>query len=51
VELEEAIRQWIGDGQLTFIHLRISQGSPPELGRPTVKPFEVKDRLIKFMAR
>lgn len=50
VELEEAINQWTRDSQLTFIHLRISRGSPPELGRPTVKPFEVKDRLIKFMA-
>ena len=50
VELEEAIIQWKNMSQLTFIHLRISQGSPPELGRPTVKPFEVKERLIKFMA-
>lgn len=48
-ELEDAIKQWRAENQLTFIHLRISQGSPPELGRPTVKPFEVKDRLIKFM--
>ena len=48
-ELEEAIKQWKKDGQLTFIHLKISSGSPPELGRPTVKPFEVKDRLIKFI--
>ncbi len=48
-ELEEAIRQWKTENQLTFIHIKISQGSPPELGRPTVKPYEVKDRLIKFM--
>jgi phosphonopyruvate decarboxylase len=48
-ELEDAITQWKSDHQLTFIHLKISQGSPPELGRPTVKPYEVKDRLIKFM--
>jgi phosphonopyruvate decarboxylase len=50
LELEDAIKQWKSNNQLTFIHLRISQGSPPELGRPTVKPFEVKERLIKFMA-
>lgn len=49
-ELEDAIKQWKTSDQLTFIHLKISQGSPPELGRPTVKPFEVKDRLIKFMS-
>lgn len=48
-ELESAIKEWKKEGQLTFIHLRISQGSPAELGRPTVKPFEVKERLIKFI--
>jgi phosphonopyruvate decarboxylase len=48
-DLTEVITQWKKDGELTFVHLRISQGSPPELGRPTVKPFEVKDRLIKFI--
>ncbi len=49
-ELESAIKEWKKEGQLTFIHLRISQGSPAELGRPTVKPFEVKERLIKFIS-
>ena len=49
-ELEEAVREWKSNAQLTFIHLRISQGSPAELGRPTVKPFEVKERLMKFIA-
>jgi phosphonopyruvate decarboxylase len=48
-DLTDIINQWKKDGELTFVHLRISQGSPPELGRPTVKPFEVKDRLIKFI--
>ncbi len=48
-ELEETITQWKKSGVLTFVHLKISQGSPPELGRPTVKPFEVKERLIKFI--
>jgi phosphonopyruvate decarboxylase len=49
-ELEAAIKEWKKDGRLTFIHLKISQGSPAELGRPTVKPFEVKERLIKFIS-
>ncbi len=48
-ELEEAIGQWKKNPELTFVHLKISQGSPAELGRPTVKPFEVKDRLIQFI--
>jgi len=49
-ELQEAIIQWKQNGDLTFIHMQISQGSPPELGRPTVKPYEVKDRLLKFIS-
>jgi len=49
-ELEQAIERWKQNGDLTFIHLQISQGSPPELGRPTVKPYEVKDRLLKFIS-
>ena len=49
-ELEQAIKRWKQNGDLTFIHLQISQGSPPELGRPTVKPYEVKDRLLKFIS-
>ncbi|HKZ37284.1 MAG TPA: phosphonopyruvate decarboxylase [Chryseolinea sp.] len=48
-ELEESIEQWKKNPELTFIHMKISQGSPAELGRPTVKPFEVKDRLIQFI--
>lgn len=48
-ELEDGINQWKNQPQLTFILLKISQGSPAELGRPTVRPFEVKERLIKFI--
>ena len=36
------------DGPL-FIHLRIKSGSPKDLGRPKVKPFEVKERLMNFL--
>jgi phosphonopyruvate decarboxylase len=49
-ELKNAVKQWKLEGELTFIHMQISQGSPPELGRPTVKPYEVKDRLLKFIS-
>ena len=49
-ELHEAVKKWKQGGDLTFIHLQISQGSPAELGRPTVKPYEVKDRLLKFIS-
>lgn len=49
-ELEAAITAWKQNGTLTFIHLQIAQGSPAELGRPTVKPYEVKERLQKFIS-
>ncbi|HTE34630.1 MAG TPA: thiamine pyrophosphate-dependent enzyme, partial [Chryseolinea sp.] len=49
-ELKDVIKKWKSDSVLTFVHLQISQGSPAELGRPTVKPFEVKERLLKFIS-
>lgn len=33
----------------TLIHFRIRKGSPEGLGRPKVKPFEVKQRLMKHL--
>lgn len=33
----------------TFIHFKIKKGSPKTLGRPGVKPYEVKERLEKFI--
>lgn len=33
----------------TLLHLKIRPGSPAELGRPTVKPHEVKDRFMQFL--
>jgi phosphonopyruvate decarboxylase len=49
VELSEAINDWKKAGGLNFIRLQIAQGSPAELGRPTVKPYQVKERLMKFI--
>jgi len=49
-ELQVTVKRWKENGDLTFVHLQIAQGSPPELGRPTVKPHEVKERLLKFIA-
>ena len=48
-ELDELIKGWKESGGLTFIHLRIDKGSPEKLGRPTIKPYQVKDRLMKFI--
>lgn len=49
-ELQSAIRKWKRKKGLTFIHMRIAQGSKQPLGRPTVKPCEVNRRLQSFIA-
>ncbi len=33
----------------SLLHLKIRPGSPKELGRPTVKPHEVKERFMEFL--
>lgn len=48
-ELREELNNWSANPKATFIHLRIAKGSPKELGRPTIKPFEVKERLMNFL--
>ncbi|NUN46930.1 phosphonopyruvate decarboxylase [bacterium] len=48
-ELEQRIKEWKTNGGLTFLYMRISKGSPPELGRPKVKPYQVKERLMAFL--
>jgi len=48
-ELTKAIIKWKMHGGLTFIHLKIAKGSTKELGRPSIKPHEVKERLMKFI--
>jgi len=35
----------------SLIHVKVSSGSDPSLGRPTLEPFQVKDRFMKFLAR
>lgn len=34
----------------SLVHVKIRQGSPKNLGRPTVKPHEVKERFMAFLA-
>lgn len=48
-ELESEIRRWKKDGGLTLLYMKISKGSPPELGRPKIKPYQVKERLMEFV--
>jgi phosphonopyruvate decarboxylase len=49
LELENRIREWKNNRQLTFLHMKIAQGSSQKLGRPKLKPFEVKERLQVFL--
>ncbi|MFO1445079.1 phosphonopyruvate decarboxylase [Bacillus sp. Bva_UNVM-123] len=48
-ELEEQIQLWKKTNGLTFLYLKISKGSEPNLGRPKISPSEVKIRLRKFI--
>ncbi|MGK0290463.1 MAG: phosphonopyruvate decarboxylase [bacterium] len=34
-----------------FIHFRTQIGSPDDLGRPKIKPFEVKERMMNFISK
>jgi phosphonopyruvate decarboxylase len=48
-ELEAALSEWKKTKGLTFLYLKISKSSKEQLGRPKVKPFEVKERLQRFL--
>ncbi len=48
-EFDRYIQDWKKSPTLTFIHLKTEKGSPKELARPTVKPFEVKQRLMNLI--
>lgn len=48
-EMREMLEQWAAHPTLTFIYLQTTKGQKENLGRPKVKPFEVKDRLMTFL--
>jgi phosphonopyruvate decarboxylase len=48
-ELEMGIKEWKITKELTFIHMKIAAGSSDRLGRPHLKPYEVKERLLKYL--
>lgn len=50
-ELESSIRDWKRTKGLTFLYMKIAKGSKETLGRPHIKPYEVKERLMKFLDR
>ena len=48
-ELENRIRAWKREPVLTFLHVRVKKGSKPNLGRPSITPKAVKERLMGFI--
>lgn len=48
-ELEQQIASWQKHKSLTFIYLRTAIGQKENLGRPKIKPYQVKERLMKFL--
>ncbi|ADN02500.1 phosphonopyruvate decarboxylase [Spirochaeta thermophila] len=50
-ELKRVVNEWESQGGLAFVHVRIRQGTLPDLGRPKVKPFEVAKRIAHFIEK
>lgn len=48
-ELKAFIKEWKKKKGLTFLYLKISKASKPNLSRPNIKPYEVKERLQHFL--
>lgn len=48
-ELESRIKDWQQERNLTFLYVKIAKGSKENLGRPKIKPQEVKERLKVFL--
>jgi phosphonopyruvate decarboxylase len=49
VELEDSLKEWKKTKGLTFLYLKISTSSKEQLSRPNLKPYEVKERLQRFI--
>jgi phosphonopyruvate decarboxylase len=48
-EFETEVKKWLEKPILTFMHVKVVKGTKENLGRPKIKPYEVKDRLIRFI--
>jgi phosphonopyruvate decarboxylase len=48
-ELESGIIEWQKNPELTFMYIRVRRGTKENLGRPAIKPYQVKDRLMEFL--
>jgi len=50
-ELKEQILAWKTEKKLTFLYLPISRKSSEQIGRPIIKPYEVKERLRHYLQK
>jgi len=48
-EVRAAVRQLRQAAGPSLLHIKLRPGSPKNLGRPTVKPHEVKERFMQFL--
>jgi phosphonopyruvate decarboxylase len=48
-QLEASLKEWKQAKGLTFLYMEISTNAKEELGRPQIKPYEVKERLQRFL--
>lgn len=48
-ELTAAIEAWKKQPSFTFMYIRIRKGTKENLGRPKIKPYQVKNRLRSFL--
>jgi phosphonopyruvate decarboxylase len=48
-DIRQAVRELRAAAGPSLLHVKIQPGSPKEIGRPTVKPYEVKDRFMDFL--
>jgi phosphonopyruvate decarboxylase len=48
-DVRAAVRQLRHSEGPSLLHIKVRPGSPKNLGRPTVKPHEVKERFMQFL--
>lgn len=48
-ELKASLQEWKRNRGFTFLHLKISKYPKDQLARPHIKPYEVKERLQRFI--
>lgn len=48
-ELTIELENWFARPALTFLHIKVQPGTRENLGRPKVKPYEVKERLMEYL--